>query len=221
MDDLRDMLFELIRIALGHQDRINRNLSAEEWLKVYQAAVKQSVVGICVEGMSRLPKDQKPPMELFLQWVGIVSQIQQRNEKLDRQTAKIWKQLKDDVIKILRFLRLEKFAGAMMWVIGLMAYGERFLVDLSADRSWMLCEPDEKEGRFLLNEILLSGNFGQADQRYRYKRLFKLQRMLSRGSHLLIHYPSEVIWSPIWIVYHWFWKRKKKREIHKLWQFGS
>ena len=82
-------------------------------------------------------------------------------------------------------------------------------------------EPDEKEGRFLLNEILLSGNFGQADQRYRYKRLFKLQRMLSRGSHLLIHYPSEVIWSPIWIVYHWFWKRKKKREIHKLWQFGS
>lgn len=33
MDDLRDMLFELIRIALGHQDRISRNLSAEEWLK--------------------------------------------------------------------------------------------------------------------------------------------------------------------------------------------
>lgn len=373
MDDLRDMLFELIRIALGHQDRISRNLSAEEWLKVYQAAVKQSVVGICVEGMSKLPNEQKPPMELFLQWVGIVSQIQQQNEKLDRQTAKIWKQLKDDgldavilkgqgiaveygrlttfrqsgdidiwvkggyqtvcdyvqktiptddlayhrfhyhyfedtevelhhrptlmrnliddrklarwyesfgtesfvylenkgfavpsaafnrifilthiyrhflfegvglrqvmdyyfvlkddvrgkkddVIKTLRFLRLEKFAGAVMWVIGLMAYGERFLVDLSADRSWMLCEPDEKEGRFLLNEILLSGNFGQADQRYRYKRLFKLQRMLSRGSHLLIHYPSEVIWSPIWIVYHWFWKRKKKREIHKLWQFGS
>lgn len=51
MDDLRDMLFELIRIALGHQDRISRNLPTEEWLKVYQAAVKQSVVGICVEGM--------------------------------------------------------------------------------------------------------------------------------------------------------------------------
>lgn len=380
MDDLRDMLFELIRIALGHQDSISRNLSAEEWLKVYQAAVKQSVVGICVEGMSKLPKEQKPPMELFLQWVGIVSQIQQKNEKLDRQTAKIWKQLKDDgldaailkgqgiateygklsslrqsgdidiwvrggyqtvcdyvqktiptddlayhrfhypyfedtevelhhrptlmrnliddrklekwyesygadsfvyledkgfavpprefnrifilthiyrhflfegvglrqvmdyyfvlkdevggkkddVIKTLRSLRLEKFAGAVIWVIGFMVYGEGFIDkrsvgaerrgDSSVDLSWMICEPDEKEGRFLLNEIMMSGNFGQADHRYRYKRLFKLQRMLSRGSHLLIHYPSEVIWSPVWIVYHWFWKKSKKRKIHKQWK---
>jgi hypothetical protein len=140
---------------------------------------------------------------------------------------------KSEKIKVkeaLRTLRLERFAGAVMWVIGVMVYGERFfdkrsgkadcLVDSSVDRSWMICEPDEKEGKFLLNEIFLSGNFGQADHRYHYKRLFKLQRMMSRGSHLLVHYPSEVIWSPIWIVYHWFWKRKRKREIHKRWKLN-
>ena len=57
-----NMLFELIRVALGHQDRISRVLTAGEWLKVYHMAMKQSVVGICVEGMSKLPKEQKPPM---------------------------------------------------------------------------------------------------------------------------------------------------------------
>ena len=381
-----NMLFELIRVAFGYQDRISRVLTAEEWLKVHQVAMKQSVVGICVEGMSKLPKEQKPPMELFMQWIGTVSQIQQQNEKLDKQTAKIWKQLKDDgldaailkgqgiateygvlsslrqsgdidiwvkggyqkvcdyvqktipsddlayhrfhyhffedtevelhhrptlmrnllddrkltrwyesfeaknfvyledkgfavplsefnrifvlthiyrhflfegvglrqvmdyyfvlrntnrsnctnklgqtndtdIKEILCRLRLRKFAGAVMWVIGFMVYGERFFDERSggAERmvdeyeDWMICEPDEKEGKFLLNEIMMSGNFGQTDHRYQYKRLFKFQRWLSRSCHLLIHYPSEVIWSPIWIVYHWFWKRSKKKEIHKQW----
>ena len=370
-----NMLFELIRVALGHQDRISCVLTSEEWLKVYQVAMKQSVVGICVEGMSKLPKEQKPHMELFMQWVGTVSQIQQQNEELDKQTAKIWKQLKDDGLdatilkgqgiateygklaslrqsgdidiwvkggyqkvcdyvqktiptddlayhrfhyhyfedtevelhhrptlmrnlmddrkltkwyesfgaenfvyledkgfavpsyefnrifilthiyrhflfegvglrqvmdyyfvlrnchtedngehqsstdttEILCRLRLRKFAGAVMWVIGFMVYGKRFMVDSTADRGWMICDPDEKEGRFLLNEIMMSGNFGQADHRYQYKRLFKLQRWVSRSRHLLIHYPSEIIWSPIWIVYHWSWKKSKKRAIHKQW----
>lgn len=365
-----NMLFELIRVALGHQDMISRMLTAEEWLKVYQVAMKQSVVGICVEGMSKLPKEQKPPMELFMQWIGTVSQIQQQNEKLNKQTAKIWKQLKDDglvaailkgqgiateygklsslrqsgdidiwvkggyktvcdyvqktiptddlayhrfhyhyfedtevelhhrptlmrnlmddrklakwyesfggesfvyledkrfavppvefnrifilthiyrhfmfegvglrqlmdyyfvlankkiidkrekikVMQTLRSLRLKRFAGAVMWVIGYMVHGEGLTINGFKKDEWMICEPDEKEGRFLLDEIMMSGNFGQADHRYQYQRLFKFQRWLSRSSHLLIHYPSEVIWSPIWIVYHWFWKRGKKREIHK------
>lgn len=30
---------------------------------------------------------------------------------------------------------------------------------------WMICEPDEEEGKFLLNEIMLAGNFGKYDQR--------------------------------------------------------
>lgn len=111
----------------------------------------------------------------------------------------------EDVDRILRNLRLRKFAGAVMWVLK---------SQFGLDERYLICEPNEKEGKFLLNEIIISGNFGQKDQRYRYKNFHKLKRMLSRGSHLLTHYPSEVIWSPIWIVYHWFWKRNKKRKIH-------
>lgn len=108
----------------------------------------------------------------------------------------------ENYVKTLKELRLERFAGAMMWVLH-----EVF----GLEEEKMICPTDKKEGRFVLNEILLTGNFGQADTRYRYKRLFKLRHHISHGSHLLMHYPSEVIWTPIWLVYHMWWKW-----IHKL-----
>ena len=111
-----------------------------------------------------------------------------------------------DILETLRALRLEKFAGAMMWVLH-----EVFCLE----EEKMICPTDEKEGRFVLNEILLTGNFGQADTRYRYKRLFKLRHHISHGSHLLMHYPSEVIWTPIWLVYHKWWKWVHKLRIEK------
>lgn len=111
-----------------------------------------------------------------------------------------------DILVTLRALRLEKFAGAMMWVLH-----EVF----GLEEEKMICPMNEKEGRFVLNEILLTGNFGQADTRYRYKRLFKLRHHISHGSHLLMHYPSEVIWTPIWLVYHKWWKWVHKLRIEK------
>lgn len=97
---------------------------------------------------------------------------------------------------LLKELRLTRFAGALMWVLK-----EQF----GLEEKYLICEPDEKEGRFLLNEIEHMGNFGKTDKRYAGNG--KTMRFVKHWGHLLAHYPSEVIWSPIWIVYHWFWKR--------------
>ncbi len=51
----------------------------------------------------------------------------------------------------LMYLGLWKFAGAMMYVMK-----EVFLLD----RQYMIAPVDEKRGKFLLDEILQSGNFG-------------------------------------------------------------
>ena len=97
---------------------------------------------------------------------------------------------------LLKEFRLTRFAGALMWVLK---------VKFGLEDKYLICDANEEEGRFLLDEIEQMGNFGQTDKRYEGKG--KTMRFVKHWGHLLMHYPSEVIWSPIWIVYHWFWKR--------------
>ena len=109
-----------------------------------------------------------------------------------------------DLNKLLVELRLQRFAAAVMWVLGHV---------FGLEREYLICEPDEKEGRFILDEIMQTGNFGYGDSRY--KRHSKLKRMTKHGLHLLIHYPSEVLWTPVWLVYHKVWKYRYLK-LHKI-----
>lgn len=106
----------------------------------------------------------------------------------------------EEEITLIRRIGMQKFAEAVMWVL-------KHVFGL--EREYMLCEPDEKEGRFIFNEIMLTGNFGHGDSRYIGHS--KVKRMTKHGLHLLIHYPSEVIWTPIWLVYHKVWKYRKRK----------
>ena len=108
---------------------------------------------------------------------------------------------REEEITLIKRIGMQRFAAAVMWVLEHV---------FGLEREYMLCEPDEKEGRFILNEIMLTGNFGQGDSRYIGHS--KVKRMTKHGLHLLMRYPSEVIWTPIWLVYHKVWKyRKSKR----------
>ena len=113
---------------------------------------------------------------------------------------------KAEIAETLTHLRLTRFAEAMMWILH---------TQLGLERQYLICGMNEKEGRFVLDEILQTGNFGQADSRYQFKRWYKLRHHIAHGSHLLMHYPSEVVWTPIWLVYHKVWKWDKKRKIRQ------
>lgn len=99
-------------------------------------------------------------------------------------------------------LGLRRFASAMMWIMGYV---------FGLERMAMLCEPDEKEGRFILSEVMQNGNMGHYDTRI--KRVSKNERVQSVAAtiqhtwHLATHYPSEFFWTPVWIAWHFFWKR--------------
>jgi len=99
-------------------------------------------------------------------------------------------------------LGLRRFASAMMWIMG-------FVFGLEKER--MLCEPDEKEGRYILNEVMQNGNMGHHDNRI--KRVSKNAKIQSVAAsiqhtwHLATQYPSEFLWTPVWIFWHYVWKR--------------
>ena len=75
---------------------------------------------------------------------------------------------------------------------------------------WMICEPNEVEGRKLLAEIMQGGNFGQYDTRDVLLKkggmmkhgLWKLKRVM----RLVSSYPEEALWEPEFRVYHLFWR---------------
>lgn len=360
MTTINELFFDLIRVALGNGEGMRKIPTVEEWYGIFDEASNQAVVGILLEGIKKLPDTQRPPQRLLLEWIGVSEQIKHQNTVVDKQTCKIWNNLKKDGLdsailkgqgiatlygelapyrqsgdidiwvkggykavcdyvqqtlptddlayhrfhylyfedtevelhhrptlmrnllddrklakwynsfgadsfiylenkgfavpslefnrifilthiyrhflfegiglrqvmdyyfvlknchtdtteiseigKTLKSFRMLRFAEAMMWILNTQfGLGEKYLI----------CGMNEKEGRFVLSEICKTGNFGHSDTRYKYQHLFKLRRQIAHGSHLLLHYPSEVIWTPIWLVYHKVWKWRKKRMIHK------
>lgn len=358
------LLYELIQIALRNLSQLSRTPTGEEWASVFYEAEMQAVAGVCIAGIDLLAASYPDlivnlPLEMKLEWIGLVEQIKQQNKYVDKQTAKIWRQLKDDgldavvlkgqgiaalygdklselrqsgdidiwvkggyqafcdyvqrtrptddlayhrfhydyfddtevelhhrptlmrnllddrklarwynsfgagcfvyledkgfavppvefnrifilthiyrhflfegiglrqvidyyfvlkanggrdkeeIAKILEELRLLRFTEAVMWILH---------EKLGLEEQYLICGMNEKEGRFVLGEIEQTGNFGRADSRF--MRMSKVCRMTKHGAHLLLHYPSEVIWTPIWLIYHKVWKWDKKREIRRQW----
>ena len=64
----------------------------------------------------------------------------------------------------------------------------------------LLCEPNEKEGRFLLDEIMRGGNFGH------YRKDNRKRNSVARMCALLPHYPREVLWMAPWKLWHKGWR---------------
>ena len=76
---------------------------------------------------------------------------------------------------------------------------------------WMICEPNEKEGRKLLEEIMKGGIFGQYDNRDAALKnggmvkhgVWKLKRVM----RLVRSYPEEALWEPVFRVWHLGWRK--------------
>ena len=101
--------------------------------------------------------------------------------------------------KAVREFGMTRFAKGLMWVMH---------EALGMQRDWMLWEPDEKEGRYILKQVMRGGNFGHHDERLKHYggKLGAVKAILTHNMHLLTHYPSDVIWAPVWIVWHKAWK---------------
>lgn len=352
------LFFELLQVALDNRERLTKTPSAAEWMEIYAESERQTVSGILLYGIERLPVEQRPPQVLLLQWIGVGQIIERHNHLLDERCKKIlsnltsvglhptilkgqgiaqcypkvlqklrqsgdidvyisdsrekaieyarslgqkkiewdykhlhlkvwddtevemhyhvevllnlWKnsrlqrwfgkhqdaiqgsmskfqggdvvtptvefnvfyillhiyrhflyegvglrQIVDyyfvlrtvqvsgskiqEYINAVRDFGMEKFATGLMWVMH---------EALGMSREWMLWEPDEREGRYILKQVMTGGNFGHHDERLKHTcgKIGAVKAILTHNLHLLTHYPSDVIWAPVWIVWHKLWK---------------
>lgn len=360
------LFFELLQVAIGNLDRMSANPTEKEWYELYSIAQEQTLVGICFLGIERLPKEQRPPKVLLMQWFSIANHIKDKNDEQDKKSLAvanrflkdgfksvilkgqgigqlysdgkyrtpgdidIWldgkreciynyvktfepqtravyhniaapsirgteievhstpswmnchftnktlqnffrhfakkifyneeniitseagtrcyksipvpslafnrvfilvhiyrhlfgegiglRQLMDyyyvltqgyteeervETLNILKSLKMLRFAGAVMYVLQTV-FGMK--------DAFLLLPPDEKEGRFLLNEIMQAGNFGHYDKRIKRvaneSALHVFLRRTIRNLRFIRSYPSEVLWAPLFKIWHYFMRMK-------------
>ena len=109
----------------------------------------------------------------------------------------------DRVQEKLKELGLWKFAGGIMYIM-------QEVFGMPASR--LIVPPNEKYGRFVLNEVLEAGNFGRHDARNRFGRSkfgHNLQRVY-RDIRLVRYFPAEALCEPLFRTWHFFWRLKNK-----------
>ena len=110
----------------------------------------------------------------------------------------------DRVQEELKELGLWKFAGGIMYIT-------QEVFGMPASR--LIVPPNEKYGRFVLNEVLEAGNFGKHDERNHFGRSqlgHNLQRVY-RDIRLVRYFPAEALCEPLFRIWHFFWRLKYKK----------
>ncbi len=109
------------------------------------------------------------------------------------------------VVQRIKDFKMMRFARATMYVMS-----EVF----GLENRYLLVEPEEKAGHFLLDEIMQAGNFGKYDARLERKcnetAWFRLVRSLKRNARFLRYYPNEVLWNPIFRTRQYIWRLIEK-----------
>ena len=100
-----------------------------------------------------------------------------------------------EVMGVIRSFGMGKFAGAVMWVLN-----EVFAVPTH----YYICEPNEKEGKKLLADIMNIGNFGHYNSKkpnmYQHRlkyHIWKFKRMFV----FAISYPEEALCEPLFRIW--------------------
>lgn len=110
---------------------------------------------------------------------------------------------KADAVYWIKQLGMGRFACGLMWVLR-----EYF----GLEERYLLLGPDEKEGHFIMQEVLLTGNMGHGDTRDWGSKQTPLSRFffnLKRDIYLASHYPHEAIWQPFFSIWLYLWRLSK------------
>lgn len=95
-----------LRYCLGNNENMSEVLVKFNWLKLYSFASRQTVLGLCFDGISRLGQEypdelKKNPIarDLLMTWMGAAQQIRRQNMKLNGVAAKLYSKFREDGLR--------------------------------------------------------------------------------------------------------------------------
>ena len=110
---------------------------------------------------------------------------------------------RNDSVKWIKKLGIGKFCAGVMWLL------KKYF---GLEEQYLLMGPDEKEGKFIINEVMLTGNMGHSETRQWGSLKTPLSRFifnLHRDIYLVRHYPHEAIWQPFFSIWFYIWRSIK------------
>ena len=81
------LCFELLQIAIGNRERLSRTPTEVEWPGINSWMQKQALTGVAFLGIEHLPKEQKPPRRLLLEWYVQTEHIKKHNAKVETESG--------------------------------------------------------------------------------------------------------------------------------------
>jgi hypothetical protein len=86
---------ELLQVSLGSRRELTSLPTSEEWMRLFDEAQRQAVAGVILDGLERLSEQQRPPIDVLLQWIGVTQMIEQQsknNEKSVKILTEVFKE---------------------------------------------------------------------------------------------------------------------------------
>ena len=98
--------FAFQKYCLGSKEDMNRMIAGMDWQELYSFASKQTILGLCFDGIERLgveyPEELKQnPMgrDLLMTWMGAAQQIRRQNMKVNAVAGKLYSKFREDGLR--------------------------------------------------------------------------------------------------------------------------
>ena len=99
-------IFLFLRYCLEDKVDLSMVVANMDWRQLYSFATKQTIIGICFDGIKRLSEEypeelKKNPIErdLLMTWMGVSQQIRRQNMKVIGVAAKLYSMLREDGLR--------------------------------------------------------------------------------------------------------------------------
>ncbi len=93
---MHNQFFELLRVSVGSQDSLSENPTADDWKALFKICKDQALLGVCFDGVNRLPESQMPPQDIIIKWMGLANTVRNRNMVLNDRCGQVMEMLSAD-----------------------------------------------------------------------------------------------------------------------------